>query len=86
MSFFKASCKKLAFDFLMIGLFSLPNLPFHLAVRWLLGQFKDPVFHGSMHYLGGFIFLFFVVGARHSCLYQRYKSFVGYLLLFHFIE
>ena len=54
----KLAAKKTGFDYLMIGLFSLPNLPFLLAVRWLLGQFKDPVFHGSMHYLGGFIFCF----------------------------
>ena len=47
---------KTVFDKIIIGLLSLPNLPFHLAIRWLLSCFKDPVFYGSMNYLGSFLF------------------------------
>lgn len=36
-----------------ILLFSLPNLPAHLAINRLVVQFDDHVFHGSVKYLGG---------------------------------
>ena len=52
----KRANKKTVFDQLMVGLFSLPNLPFHLTIRWLLSLFRDPVFYGSMNYLGSFLF------------------------------
>ena len=40
---------------LLIILFSLPNLPVHLAIKYLVNQFKDPVFHGSVKYLAGLV-------------------------------
>ena len=48
--------KKTTLHRFMIGLLSFPNLPLHLAVLWLIGQFNDNVFHGSMNYLGSLVF------------------------------
>ncbi len=39
----------------MVWLFSFPNLPAHLAINTLVKQFSDPVFHGSVKFLGGLI-------------------------------
>lgn len=49
---------------LLIGLLSLPNFPVHLALRVLLKQFDDHVFHGSVNYLGGLVFflIWWVIG------------------------
>ncbi len=44
------------FDRMMVVLFSLPNLPVHLALSALRKQFDDHVFHGSINYLGGLVF------------------------------
>lgn len=55
---------KTLFDRAMVVLFSLPNLPIHLALRLVLKQFDDHVFHGSINYLGGLIFflLWWIIG------------------------
>lgn len=50
-----APSKELFVYKILIALFSLPNLPAHLAIKYLVKQFKDPVFHGSVKYLGGLI-------------------------------
>ena len=43
---------------ILIALFSLPNLPAHLAINSLVNQFNDPVFHNSIKYLGGLVIFF----------------------------
>lgn len=55
---------KTLIDRVMIVLFSLPNLPIHLALQLVLKQFDDHVFHGSIKYLGGLIFflLWWIIG------------------------
>lgn len=50
-----APSKKLFVNKILIVLFSLPNLPAHLTIKYLVNQFKDPVFHGSVKYLGGLV-------------------------------
>jgi hypothetical protein len=40
---------------ILIALFSFVNLPAHLAVKCIVNQFDDVVFHGSIRYLGGLV-------------------------------
>lgn len=39
----------------IVLLFSLPNLPVHLALKYIIRQFNDHVFHGSVKYLAGLV-------------------------------
>ena len=49
---------------ILIVLFSLPNFPAHLAIKYLVKQFNDHVFHGAVKYLGGLIIflLWWIIG------------------------
>ena len=42
----------------MIVLLSFPNLPLHLAILWLIGQFNDHVFLRLMNYLEVLFFVY----------------------------
>lgn len=53
-----APAKELFVYKILIALFSLPNLPAHLAIKYLVSQFSDPVFHNSIKYLGGLVIFF----------------------------
>ena len=50
----KASSSLLFHKFMLL-FFSLPNLPVHFMLTFLIHQFEDPVFHGSVKYLGGLV-------------------------------
>lgn len=40
---------------LLVHALAFPNLPIHVALFFIRKQFKDPVFHGSVNYLGGLV-------------------------------
>lgn len=42
-------------DHILIDVLSLPNLPPLLAIAAIRNRFRDPVFHGSVNYLGGLV-------------------------------
>jgi 1-acyl-sn-glycerol-3-phosphate acyltransferase len=52
----KAASKNLLIYKGAVILFSLPNLPVHLALKHIIGRFEDHVFHASVKYFGGLMF------------------------------
>lgn len=52
----KAASKNLLIYKGAVVLFSLPNLPVHLALQYIIGRFEDHVFHTSVKYFGGLVF------------------------------
>lgn len=50
-----ANKDKTIIEQLLIYVLIFPNLPVHLTLYFVRKQFKDPVFHGSVNYLGGLV-------------------------------
>lgn len=53
----------------LIAALTFPNLPAHLCLYALRKQFNDPVFHGSINYLGGLVI--FVLWWVVTCLFTQ---------------